>query len=130
MQSIDVDFEVFKQLTVLRETEHVTYNDVIRDLLGLNQANTVLTIEEEPSPDDWVSKGVRFPSETEFRANYKGKMYTGIVKDGMLVVNGKGYLSPSPAAVSITGSAADGWKFWECKFPGKASWQVIKSLRK
>jgi hypothetical protein len=34
---IEVDFEVFKELTNRRAAESVTYNDVIRDLLGWKQ---------------------------------------------------------------------------------------------
>ena len=36
MATIEVDFEVFKELTVRRESESMTENDVIRLLLGLN----------------------------------------------------------------------------------------------
>ncbi len=35
MPSIDIDFDIYKELTSLRETEDVTYNDVIRELLEL-----------------------------------------------------------------------------------------------
>ena len=38
MARIDVDFEVFKELTVRRASESVTYNDVIRELLGFKNA--------------------------------------------------------------------------------------------
>jgi hypothetical protein len=37
MVALDVDFEVFKALTNRRATESVTYNDVIRELLGLGK---------------------------------------------------------------------------------------------
>ncbi len=131
MHTIEVDFDVFKQLTVRRETEDVSYNDVIRELLGLEQAKANPTAEEAtPSANDWIAKGVRFPSSTEFRANYKGQIRTGRVENGALIVNGKSYDSPSAAAVGITGGAVNGWRFWECRLPGKASWQLIESLRR
>lgn len=131
MHTIEVDFDVFKQLTVRRATEDVTYNDVIRELLGLGQAKAGPTYESSgPSPLDWVAKGVQFPSGTEFRANYKGQLRTGRVEDGALFVNGQRYDSPSAAAVAITGSAVNGWRFWECRLPGKSSWQLIESLRR
>ena len=82
------------------------------------------------SEGDWVSKGTRFPGGTEFRASYKGQTYYGKVESGALVVDGKGFHSPSAAANAITGKSANGWTFWECRFPGKSSWQMIKSLRK
>jgi hypothetical protein len=78
----------------------------------------------------WVSKGVRFPVGTEFRASYKGRVHTGRVENDALTVNGKKFDSPSAAAMSITDSAVNGWRFWECKLPGKSGWQLIESLRR
>lgn len=130
MYTIEVDFEVYKQLTVKRPTEDVTYNDVIRELLGLGQSKPGISKAAGPSPEDWVVKGVRFPAGSELRATYKGRIHTGLVQGGSLVLNGKQYESPSAAAVAVTGSAVNGWRFWECKLPGKASWQLIDSLRR
>jgi len=131
MMNIEIDFDVFKELTNRRATENITYNDVLRELLGLNPLKT-----EEISPDfatfdgSWTTKGVTFPAGTEFRANYKGQNIFGKVESGFLVVNGKRFDSPSASAVSITGNSVNGWIFWECRLPGKTSWQIIKSLRK
>ena len=131
MHTIEVDFDVYKQLTVRRSTEEVSYNDVIRELLGLGQGKVSASkASQSPSPEDWVAKGVRFPAGTEFRANYKGQIYTGRVEGGALAVNGKKYDSPSAAAVAITGSPVNGWRFWECRLAGKSSWQLIESLRR
>jgi hypothetical protein len=133
MYTVEVDFEVFKQLTVRRATEDVTYNDVIRELLGLGQPQTIAVAKAAsgPSPDEWVAKGVRFPAGTEFRANYKGQTHTARVESGALVLsNGERFNSPSSAAGSITGSAANGWRFWECRLPGKTNWQLIAGLRR
>ena len=131
MNTIEVDFDVYKQLTVRRETEDVSYNDVIRELLGLSSSKTVkLENTSGSAHSDWVSKGVRFPVGTEFRAHYKGQMRTGRVENGALVVDGIVYESPSAAAGAITGSAVNGWRFWECKLPNKSSWQLIESLRR
>ena len=129
MHTIDVDFDVYKQLTVRRETEEVSYNDVIRELLGLKQHGNPI-IKAMPSASDWVVKGVRFPSTTEFRASYKGQVYSGKVEGGTLIYNNKTYESPSAAAVAITKSPVNGWRFWECKLPGNSKWQLIEHLRK
>lgn len=129
MHTIDVDFEVFKQLTIRRATESVTYNDVIRDLLGLGQSKPVISLEATRS-GSWVSKGVKFPEGTEFRAKHKGQLHTGRVVGGGLSVNGKSFDTPSSAAMSITGNPVNGWRFWECRLPNMATWVVISSLRK
>ena len=131
MHTIEVDFDVFKQLTVRRATEEDSYNDVIRELLGLSQAEATASKERNAlSPEDWVAKGVRFPVSTEFRASYKGQVHTGRVEGGALSANGRRYDSPSAAAVAVTGNPVNGWRFWECRFPGKSSWQLIESLRR
>lgn len=131
MTNIEIDFDVFKELTNCRAAESVTYNDVLRDLLGLEPFKAVATSSAFESPaGSWTTKGVTFPAGTEFRANYKGKAIFGKVESGFIVVNGKRFDSPSAAAVSITGNMVNGWIFWECRLPDKASWQTIKTLRK
>lgn len=131
MATIQVDFEVFKELTARRATEAMTENDVIRDLLGLGKA-TKRTSGSTPTPNQlaWVSKGVSFPHTTQFRATYKGKQYQGKVENGALVVDGERYSSPSAAAVAITGNPVNGWRFWECLLPGTNQWKPIANLRK
>jgi len=138
--TLEVDFDVYKTVFARRANESVTENDVLRELLGLppKQAPAVPPQATTPPsrafdgtpPVDWVVKNVRFPQGTDFRATYKGKAYTGRVQGGTLVVDGKSYESPSAAAVAITGNAVNGWRFWECRLPGKATWQLIEGLRR
>ncbi len=133
MATIEVDFEVFKELTARRTSESITENDVIRELLGLNRAAPVAPYQPkavEAGRFPWVGKGVSFPHGTEFRATYKGQLYTGKVENGALVINGERFTSPSAAAVSITGNPVNGWRFWECLLPGTSRWKVIANLRK
>jgi len=131
VKTIEIDFDVYKKLTLLRDTESVTYNDVLRQILNLEPSKTNLSINKSASNQgSWTTKGVTFPPGTEFRATYKGQMIYGRVEAGSLNVNGKQYDSPSSAAVAITGNAVNGWIFWECKLPGQSSWQILKSLRK
>ena len=131
MTNIDIDFEVFKELTKRRATEHVTYNDVLLEVLGLNPLKAAVTKPIlESSAGAWTSKEITFPTGTEFRANYKGQTILAKVESGFLVLNGKRFDSPSSAAISITGNMVNGWIFWECRMPGKTSWQTIKMLRK
>ncbi len=130
MITIEVDFDVFKELTVRRASESVTENDVIRELLGLNKAAHETPKPVEGSRAAWVCKGVSFPHGTEFRATYKGQLYTGKVENGALIVNGERFTSPSAAAVSITGNPVNGWRFWECLLPSTSRWKIIANLRK
>lgn len=130
MTTIDIDFDVYKALTLRRTTEDMTYNDVLRELLRLGSKREDLRSAAAAGQGDWVSKGVRFPAGTVFRATYKGEQYQGKIESGALVVDGKRFDSPSAAAVAITGNPVNGWTFWECRLPEKDSWQMIKSLRK
>ena len=137
MATIEIDFEVFKELTNRRSDENVTYNDVIRILLGLNkrkvgsvQSKSSASSSTSADVDAWHTKGIIFPVGSEFRASYKGKPFFGKVESGALVVNSKRYHSPSAAAVAITGNSVNGWVFWECRLPGLSHWQSIKALRK
>ena len=128
MAEINVDFEVFKELTFRRQSEEMTENDVLRELLGLSKP-----AENAPSTDGggaaWVSKGVLFPHGTAFRATYKGQQFTAVVKNGALVMSGERFRSPSAAAVSITRKPVNGWRFWECLLPGTTKWRLAADLR-
>jgi len=131
MVMIDVDFEVFKELTVRRRSETMSENDVIRQLLELGQPPK----RSAAAPPDvngipWVTKGVSFQHGTEFRATYKGRQHTALVKNGALEMNGKRYASPSAAAIAITGNPVNGWRFWECLQPGSTKWRLLADLRR
>ena len=130
MRTIEVDFDVFKAITMRRVSEEVSENDVLRELLGLPSRRGVSHAQASPVQGDWVTKGVRFPVGTEFRATYKGQTNLARVQGGALVLNGKRFDSPSAAAISITENPVNGWQFWQCRLPGQASWQMIKALRK
>jgi hypothetical protein len=107
----------------------VSENDVLRQVLGLANQRTSTTATSSSAPGEWVTKGVRFPAGTEFRATYKGKTYLARAENGALVLNGRRFDSPSAAAMSITGKPVNGWTFWEGRLPGRTSWQIIKALR-
>ena len=129
MRTIEVDFDVYKALTLRRPNENVTENDVLRELLRLPLKHQSTAPAGTATPGDWVTKGIRFPAGTEFRANYKGQTYLARVDTGALVLNGDRFDTPSSAAMSITRNPVNGWTFWECRLPGQASWQMIKTLR-
>ena len=129
MRSIDIDFDVFKEITARRQSEDVNENDVLRQLLGLNPINKKI-IDNDKNQHSWIVKNIKFPPKTLFRASYKGKYYEGIVEENGLKLNTKIYTSPSAAAISITNNPVNGWVFWECQLPGQSNWQIIKNLRK
>jgi hypothetical protein len=135
MPTIEIDFQVFKELTMLRATEVVTYNDVLRSLLELPPApessSGSVVGANTPTADAlaWVSKGVSFPSGTVFKANYKGAAYTAKVQGGKLLLNGKAYDSLSAAGIAVTKGNVNGWRFWQCKRPCDSAWVVAEAFR-
>jgi hypothetical protein len=127
MTTIEVDFDVFKELTVRRRTEATTYNDVIRELLRL----PLVSRDATPTVGlGWVQKGVTFPNGTEFRATYKGATYLGKVVNELMIVNGNPVKSLSEAAHQITGTSINGWRFWFCRLPNAAGYVLADSLKK
>jgi len=133
MATLDVDFDVFKALTMRRSSEDVTENDVLRELLGLPARHAPRAAAHAPahaeSQEDWIVKGIRLPAGTELRATYKGKTYLARVENGALVLNGKRCDTPSSAAMAITNNRVNGWTFWEARVPGQTSWRILKALR-
>lgn len=77
----------------------------------------------------WVTEGVAFPYGTELRGKYKGFLYLGKVNNGAFILNGKKFLSPCAAAVTITRNPVDGWLFWDCKIPGRSAWVSIYEFK-
>jgi Restriction Enzyme Adenine Methylase Associated len=125
MQQIEIDFDVFKELTNRRTTEAVTYNDVIRELLGLQKLPKSPANGGKP----WAVSGTSFPAGSQFMADYKGKNYSGTVRDGKLELDGRRFSTPSAAAVYVKGHNANGWRFWKCKLPGASQFVPIERLR-
>ncbi len=129
MPQIEIDFDVFKELTNRRSTEAVTYNDVVRDLLKLPKPTKSAKSAANGSKP-WVVSDTSFPAGSEFMADYKGKTHSGIAKDGKLELDdGRKFTTPSAAAVHVTGSSVNGWRFWKCKLPGASHFVLIERLR-
>jgi hypothetical protein len=131
MYTIEVDIDVYKALMIRRQSDATAFNDVLRDLLGLG-ADKIEGPEAKPKEGEmsWLVKGVSFPHGTEFKATYKGWEYNGRVENGYLVVEGEKFSSPTAAAARIAGTAANGWRFWQCRMPGQEGWALITTLRK
>jgi hypothetical protein len=138
MQQIDVDFDVFKALTALRESEHHTYNEVIRDLLGLERTfgrklgDSMSVIARglgSSGRGGFVSRGLYLPEGTMLRAKYRGEQFTAAITDGRWRnADGAEHLSPSGAAHAITGTNVNGLRFWEAKRPSDVNWRKLDAL--
>jgi hypothetical protein len=129
MHQIEIDFEVFKGLTNKRSTESETYNDVIRELLKLPAVSKTANGASNGGKR-WVVSNTGFPTGSVFMTEYKGKPYRGSVVDGKLrLEDGHSFSTPSAAAIHVTGSNVNGWRFWKCKLPGASEFVLIERLR-
>ncbi len=142
MMTIEIDFDVYKALTARRGDETVSYNDVLRTLLGLSQPAAGLRrlfglggSKPETSSSttsaitDWFYKGILFPAGTSLRAKYKGQVHVARIDRSGIVVGGKRFTTPSDAARAVTGTNVNGWRFWQCRLPGEAGWRRLDALR-
>ena len=130
MYTIEIDFDVHKALMNLRVSEEMSYNDVLRKLLGLGIIEKSKEKEIFSNRSSLIIKGVEFVHGTKFRVIYKEVTYNAEIDDGYLIFNGKRFTSPSMAGIAITGYNVNGWTFWECFIPGKNMWIKIDKLRK
>lgn len=138
MQQIEIDFEVFKALTALRKSENHTYNEVIRDLLGLrrtlsgNISAAFVGFNDLVGPSGrsgFVASGRFLPDGTILRARYKGKQYEGFIRDGRWFDGrSKEHSSASAAARDITQTNVNGLTFWEAKRPSDTDWTKLVGL--
>lgn len=142
MMTIEIDFDVYKALTARRGDETVSYNDVLRTVLGLGQPAAGLRrlfglgsskAETAEAPggriNNWLYKGIMFPAGTSLRAKYKGQVHTARIDRGGIVVGGKRFATPSDAARTVTGTNVNGWRFWQCRLPGETGWRRLDTLR-
>jgi len=146
---IEVDFEVFKRLTMLRESEEDSLNHVVRRLLSLAESEECVgNVHDRLNPASkptavnlllggattkdgaWIGN-VFFPNGTRFRATYKGRTYRAEIKDEVWVgEDGVLRQSPSEAAGAISGTKVNGWRFWYGLRPGDEDWRRLDEFRK
>jgi hypothetical protein len=131
---IEVDFEVWKALTLRRASEDVTYNAVLRDLLELpplEEARPATPAKVDRKNLGYVAVGRYLPAGTKLRAKYKGITYYAEIGDGKIrSQGGKIFNSLSAAARDVTGNNVNGLRFWHAKRPADFEWTPVEALKK
>lgn len=134
MRTIEIDFDVHKFIEAERHGFEETSNDVLRRVLGLDGDASGIQPSQETGRQ-WSGKGVTLPSGTALLMEYNGTLHSGKIDDGVWVVEGKEFKSPSAAAggVALTRDGhhptLDGWNYWRVKRPGDDDWILLSSLR-
>lgn len=148
---LEIDFEVFKALTARRLNERHTYNDIIRELLGLDsliespdpveglfddsgpvtpRPVTFASLVGSRGPTGFSARGIFLPNGTLIKAIYKQQIYTAKIDGGCWVdAQGVSHKSPSAAAKNVTGSNVNGLRFWRVKRPDDAEWRRLDLLK-
>lgn len=135
MQQIEIDFEVFKELTARRTHEGHSCNDVIRDLLGLPKpigrivSDTLAPLLDASGAKGFALRGGSLPEGTKLKAIYKNKEFQAAIRNGRWIdENDQEHSSPSAAATAITNTTVNGLRFWYAKRPSDATWTRLDTM--
>ena len=125
--NIEIDFDVFKALTLRRSTEDISYNDVLRELLGLGPQKNPVSSALSSGHGDWVTKGVRFPTARNSALPTRVRNTTERLSlEGLLLTISVFIPLRRPPLKLLATRSMDGL-FGSAACPGKSSWQMIKS---
>jgi hypothetical protein len=138
---IEIDFQVFKELTVRRSNENVSYNDVLRDILDIDATATETSPAglagvraQSLTPNvggGYAFRGGFLPNGSKLKALFKNRIYTAEIIDGKWVgEDGVSHATPTAACTHITGTATSYGRFWSVKRPNDIEWVRLSSLPK
>lgn len=127
MKTIEIDFDVWQQLTTLLRDERDSLNNVLRRVLKLKVQKPGNSFERLPEP--FRCKGGIIPIGTQLMSHYEGKRHDAEMTEHGIKYQGKYYNSPSRAATAITKTNVNGWIFWNARLPGDSRWQSLSSIR-
>jgi hypothetical protein len=74
-------------------------------------------------------RGGKIPNGQVLRTTHKGKTSEALVQGGLIMLNGRGYDSPSAAARGAGHGVVDGWRVWEFLDAKDGKWRPLKVLR-
>lgn len=130
---IEIDLNIHKIIEDNRQSFSETENEILCRILKIQAP--AITQKNTPTGKAWMQKGVVLPHGTLLRAEYNGTVYSGIVENGVWIVEGKKFTSPSGAMRIAhtkigTTPSLNGWIYWEVKRPIDTKWIAIKSLKR
>lgn len=142
-RTVQIDIDVHKAIEAARLGFTDSDNDVLRRLLGLPPAEASadaiphpIETSVEVEPGAWSRDGAVLPNGTLLRMTYNGQMLHGQVANGVWIVNGQMFTSPSGAAMknvrtkSGNTTSLDGWTYWWVKRPQDPDYIQLSTLRK
>ncbi|MGQ0567684.1 MAG: winged helix-turn-helix domain-containing protein [Gemmobacter sp.] len=134
-RSVEIDFDVHKRIELARESFSETPNEVLRRLLGLDASLAVQQVIGAAKMRAWSGKGVQLPHGTRLRMDYNGRTHEGEIVDGLWIIEGERFSSPSAAAGGVARTKdgkrtnLDGWIYWWALLPSEGAWVKLSELR-
>lgn len=137
---IEIDFDVFKALTLRREDESISYNDVLRELLALDKVrpqspvqhvaeSSIKAFSVSAHTNGYAYRDGFLPNGTKLKALYKNRVYNAEITDGCWINDdGSKHPTPTAAASHITKTSTNARRFWSAKRPGDNDWHRLNSL--
>lgn len=137
MRSIEIGLEVHKAIEAERRALDESEDAILHRLLDLAPPEPA-KFEPHPEPRTlraWEKDGVVLHEGTKLRLSYSGQRLEGEIREGVWVVNGNSYQSPSMAMVNnvVTRSGRrtniNGWNHWQVRRPGDQQYLPLSLLR-
>lgn len=132
---VDLDPEVQRELERRRRRFDDSLNDVLRRVLGIEEAERRVAERYGSEGRPWRLDGVILPHGTELRWMAGERVRFGLIEHGRWVVDGCRYDRP-PNAIRRRGSGGgpptlrpDEWIGWNVRLPGEGRWRTLNSLR-
>ena len=136
MQTIEIDFDVYRLIALERRGFDESENATLRRLLKLGPAAGNGLGEPSEKLRPWVKGGLSLPHGTHLRMEYNGTLHLGRIADGAWEVEGHREKSPSGAACAVARSKdggrvnINGKNYWQIRRPGDADWLPYASLKR
>ncbi len=99
--------------------------------------DSTVRIESSESSESAATPTVRrprgrvpLPEGSALRARIRGREVAGQVRDGWVEIAGQRFASLSAAARHLTGHPANGWRVFQVRPPGAATWVRAEQLRR
>lgn len=152
MRTIEVDFDVHQAIEAERRGFEDSANAALRRLLHLGapkvtddapalpvqgRVGTTAPANDagQPPTGAWRRKGVELPEGSALLVNYSDVKERGVVQGGRLVFDGRGYDTPSQAAMAVVqrhrqkAVSINGWLHLQVQLPGRTGWTSLNQLR-
>lgn len=135
MRTIQIGLEVHKAIEAARLALDEPEDAILMRLLKLEAQHAARSAPATPTAKAWRKNGVELPDGTLLEADYAGQHIIGVVRDGLWLVQGRAFPSPSKALIeSVTTrdgrrTSLNGWSHWRVKRPGDRGFSRLSALR-